>query len=482
MRRALAVMLGTAIVAAAAVNGSSASQSSSDLKYWVDVQLTGTGQGVRTFGTNVITETYSFSEYYFAEVESRSGIVNYLSPPSDLIEGSGYANYSGGLKPCSATFAPEYFKAGGSEGIRTWFGRQRPDIGDPGPNNSLVTAMTDFGFVVGTPASCAGTVQLFGAPEVPELHCVVTPAKGCTDSWASGDRTNGCQGAGSNCDHGSVQAKLVAKPTPDPDPVRLVFQHEPFIFYLPPIPPLWAWSPSLPLPPWLIPTKKTPPKDDGELDGQTWIAKQPLVTVKGRLKKGVTPRLALRWSPAGVAAARRITKPTLLTTKLTFSSATGKPTTITTTSYLMPRPKGFGSTGSASGGGSSTPKVTSVVFGGTATNPRFVVHGTNLGAKPKPSPASHPSGQGGCPVIAGDNGYDYGTSLYVASSRGWSGGRYRPTSSETDCIDLVVTKFTSTEVDFHFGPFYSKFSSQFPLMPGDQLQVVVNGATKTVTR
>ena len=85
-------------------------------------------------------------------------------------------------------------------------------------------------------------------------------------------------------------------------------------------------------------------------------------------------------------------------------------------------------------------------------------------------------------MIAGDNGYDYATSLYVVSSKGWSGGRSRPTANETDCIDLVVTKFTPTEVSFHFGPFYAKYASKFPLAPGDQLQIVVNGETKTVTR
>jgi hypothetical protein len=127
----------------------------------------------------------------------------------------------------------------------------------------------------------------------------------------------------------------------------------------------------------------------------------------------------------------------------------------------------------------TTPTITSVTFGGTATNPSFVVRGTNLGTKPQPNPAAHPSGQNGCPVVAGDDGYDYGTSLYIAvPARNWSGGRARP--GETDCIDLVVTKFTPTEVDFHFGPFYAQNAVHFPLNEGDEVQVVINGATKTV--
>jgi hypothetical protein len=127
------------------------------------------------------------------------------------------------------------------------------------------------------------------------------------------------------------------------------------------------------------------------------------------------------------------------------------------------------------------PTITSVTFGGSAANPSFVIHGTNLGARPRPSPAAHPSGQNGCPAIAGDDGYDYGTSLYLAvPAKSWAGGRYRPSLNETDCIDLVVTKFTATEVDFHFGPFYAQNHAQFSLDNGDEVEVAVNGATKTV--
>jgi hypothetical protein len=131
---------------------------------------------------------------------------------------------------------------------------------------------------------------------------------------------------------------------------------------------------------------------------------------------------------------------------------------------------------------SGKPTITSVTFTGSAANPTTVVHGTNLGKLPAPSPAAHPSGQNGCPTIAGDNGFDYGTSLYIAvPSQNWSGGRYRPSLNETDCLDLVVTKFTSTEVHFHFGPFYTKFYPQFSLAAGLQVTVVVNGARFNTT-
>jgi hypothetical protein len=131
---------------------------------------------------------------------------------------------------------------------------------------------------------------------------------------------------------------------------------------------------------------------------------------------------------------------------------------------------------------SGSPAISKVTFAGTATNPTVVIHGTNLGKLPAPNPSGHPSGLNGCPVVAGDTGYLYGTSLYIVVPSGnWSGGRYRPSVNETDCLDLVVTKFTPTEVDFHFGPFYTSFYPKFALAAGLQVIVVVNGATLTTT-
>ncbi len=140
-----------------------------------------------------------------------------------------------------------------------------------------------------------------------------------------------------------------------------------------------------------------------------------------------------------------------------------------------------GPTGASGPPTSSKPTITSVTFGGSAASPSFVIHGTNLGRRPKPNPAQHPSGVNGCPAVAGDNGYLYGTSLYVVvPAKKWSGGRYRPSLNETDCIDLVVTRFTATEVAFRLGPFYAKYHAQFSLDDGDEVQVAVNGAVRTV--
>lgn len=131
--------------------------------------------------------------------------------------------------------------------------------------------------------------------------------------------------------------------------------------------------------------------------------------------------------------------------------------------------------------GTSKPTITSITFGGSAANPSFVIHGTNLGKAPTPNPSTHPSGLNGCPDVAGDTGYDYGTSLYLAvPAKNWAGGRYRPNLNETDCIDLVVTKFTRGEVAFLFGPFYTTYHAKFSLNNGDEVQAAVNGAAKNV--
>ena len=147
-----------------------------------------------------------------------------------------------------------------------------------------------------------------------------------------------------------------------------------------------------------------------------------------------------------------------------------------------PKPGPTGTTPGSTTGGGCAARINSVTFSGSAANPSIAVHGTCLGSRPSRNPAGHPSGLNGCPVVANDNGYDYGTSLYIAvPSQNFSGGRYRPSLNETDCLDLVVTKFTSTEIDFRFGPFYTTYYPKFALTAGLPVTVVVNGATANAT-
>ncbi len=126
--------------------------------------------------------------------------------------------------------------------------------------------------------------------------------------------------------------------------------------------------------------------------------------------------------------------------------------------------------------------ISSVTVTGTPQAPSIVVHGTNLGSEPAPNPSGSPSNQPLCPVvIKGNAGLDYGTSLYLNDATGnFSAGRYRPTLNELDCIGLIVTKFTPTEVDFRPGSGYQQFSPKYRINDGDALEIAINGASKTV--
>jgi len=187
-------------------------------------------------------------------------------------------------------------------------------------------------------------------------------------------------------------------------------------------------------------------------------------------------------TPNGRQILAGLTRPATFIAQIRVTPSRGKPVSDTYTFRLVPVPPDRSTTPApppspapASG------TIKSVAFGGSPANPSFVVHGTNLGKLPKHDPAGHLSGLNGCPTVAGDTGFDFGTNLYLAvPMKNWSGGRYRPSLNETDCLDLVVTKFTPTEVAFHFGPFYTKYPAQFSLDDGDAVEVGVNGAVKSV--
>jgi hypothetical protein len=207
-----------------------------------------------------------------------------------------------------------------------------------------------------------------------------------------------------------------------------------------------------------------------------------LATIHQRFarKKPTVPRPV--FSAKGRQILAGLTRPATFVARLKLTPSRGKPVSETYTFRLVPVPPDRSTTPApppAPRPPSGT--ITSVTFSGSATNPSFVVHGTNLGKLPARDPAGHPAGLNGCPAFAGDNGYDYGTNLYLAvPAKNWSGGRYQPSLNETDCLDLVVTRFTPTEVDFRFGPFYAQQPSQFSLNDGDAVEVGVNGATKTL--
>jgi hypothetical protein len=206
-----------------------------------------------------------------------------------------------------------------------------------------------------------------------------------------------------------------------------------------------------------------------QVAGPATGASKPLLTLRATFRKGKPGAVTVTLDHAQRTALRRLMQPVTLTVTGTARLVRGAPVSVSRTRTIRPAAS------------KSTPAITSVRFGGSSAGPTFAVLGTGLGARPKPNPPGHPAGQNGCPSLAGDDGYDYGTSLYVAvPAKNWSGGRYLPGANETDCIDLVVTRFTATEVDFHFGPFYVQHNAQFSLNDGDQVEIAVNGAVKRV--
>jgi hypothetical protein len=219
-----------------------------------------------------------------------------------------------------------------------------------------------------------------------------------------------------------------------------------------------------------ISTSAIPPAD-GRLTGAVSLIvagrASSLATLRQPVRKGVATSVRLRFDARGLTSLKRLKKPARARISVVFDPDAGRTERKTALVTITPK--------------IAKAAITSVTFSGGPANPTVAVRGTALGARPKPSPAHHPAGHSGCPSVAGDTGYDYGTSLYIENvTRGFAGGRYRPEAGELDCIDLVVTKFTSTEVDFHFGPFLTQNAAKFPFDPGDTAKVVVNGASRTV--
>lgn len=111
--------------------------------------------------------------------------------------------------------------------------------------------------------------------------------------------------------------------------------------------------------------------------------------------------------------------------------------------------------------------------------------GTGLGQQPATNPDYTPEGHQLCPLPpSGDQGYDYGTNLYLYDpARNWAGGRYRPELGELDCIGLLVQSFTPDKIVFKFGSAYAQYQKQdnYLLAEGDPYEMAVNGAVSKGT-
>jgi hypothetical protein len=114
--------------------------------------------------------------------------------------------------------------------------------------------------------------------------------------------------------------------------------------------------------------------------------------------------------------------------------------------------------------------ITSVAFSGTSSNPTVTVTGTRFGNKaPKPNPSGRPCGEPDV-TSTGDN---YGKNLIFWSTVGsgdWQAG------FPGDCIGLVITSYSNTQIVFTLGDFYRDPVQNYHQMAnGDTFSINVKG-------
>ncbi|HTW08447.1 MAG TPA: hypothetical protein VME46_13100 [Acidimicrobiales bacterium] len=124
--------------------------------------------------------------------------------------------------------------------------------------------------------------------------------------------------------------------------------------------------------------------------------------------------------------------------------------------------------------------VSSVAFHGTPAQPMIVVTGKGFGDRPVPSPSYTPAGHSYCPAVAGNDGLDYGTSLWLSGPGKWSAGRYRPELNELDCIGLILVSYSTTAIVFRLGAYYQD-PKLAKLTTGSSYTLGVGGFQRTGT-
>ncbi len=154
------------------------------------------------------------------------------------------------------------------------------------------------------------------------------------------------------------------------------------------------------------------------------------------------------------------------------SGSTGTCTPPASAGYLCKAGKGYdGPTGVGSPHGigafqvpgTPPPSVTGVAFTGTSADPTITVTGSGFGSSP---PIGTPE-----TCQSGDTGDDYGSSglwFSDATQGGWTAGQ------DGDCIGLIVSSWSSSQVVFGFGNEYANYPA---IQSGDQIEVDVQGAT-----
>jgi hypothetical protein len=116
------------------------------------------------------------------------------------------------------------------------------------------------------------------------------------------------------------------------------------------------------------------------------------------------------------------------------------------------------------------PKIKSVKFGGTPSEPTVTIKGKGLGSLPFEAAEQVPE----CFPEEVATGNDFGSTVWFEdSSDGWRAGE-----GGGDCIGLIFSSFTETEVIYHFGSAYSHYP---PLAGGDSYTLTVYSLTHSGT-
>ena len=123
---------------------------------------------------------------------------------------------------------------------------------------------------------------------------------------------------------------------------------------------------------------------------------------------------------------------------------------------------------------SASPLVTSVTIGGTEAAPIVTVNGSGFGANPTALGTAF-----GIPAYcgAGFTGNDYGTNFNFRdnSNVAWQAGRGAGAGGD-NCIGVLFSSYSDTQVVFSFGTYYYPGSS-YQLLSGDAFTMNVLGAT-----
>jgi len=140
---------------------------------------------------------------------------------------------------------------------------------------------------------------------------------------------------------------------------------------------------------------------------------------------------------------------------------------------------------SASPAAPTKPSIDRVVLRGDPTDPQVLIYGHGFGTRPAPNPPNGTSNFGRCGPIPGDTGYDFGSDLWIGDrTQNWSAG-YTP---NTDCIGLILVKYSDQEIDFRPGALYTLAYGQphraggtYKLAEGDIANIDVKGVEVVVT-